>query len=685
MTTPLLVWGHEVAFVAYAVFALIVAVRSSRTLLAALFLTFMLATAAWAQSFVAVYLGYAPVWLEGVMSTARDAVWLGIALALMQRHAKDTNYFRALTAVAALLVGLQVVLGMDDLMVGAFAGVQIDVTLVRVAMTILGFIVVENVMRNASRGELWALKHWAIGFSAVLAFQLLYRVPEFLTHRPDLSLAVANPIVYIVALPFFVVSSTRLPQLKVRVHSSRTFIFHSTTLIAVGIMLQGIALASWYVRTYGGSNGTALAVIVAFSGVAAIAAILVSSGARSRFRRFINENFFSLKYDYRVEWEKAIRELAASPGQDTPERVLRILCDLMDTSGGAIWLYRESWRQFIPVAKRGDTAVISPVPENDPRVEALRSRDEAFASFEEGAGDGGNLFSPWRRFVDNAWIVVPMRYRSAVAGFAILNRPRAPRTLDWEDQSLLRLVAMQLAAYLVQEETAQSLADARQLEDFNKRFAFVVHDIKNTIGQLRLLVSNITKFGDEKEFRDDMVITLGNSVERLEGMLKSLTVVGERRPVNGADYQVIDLTNFLEKFTKEKCSLGHTIVLNANLSNTSLVRTDFDILHRVLEHVVSNALEASAAGVAVTIDVSAGTGTLQIAVSDQGSGMTQQFISEELFRPLKTTKLGGFGIGSYQVRELMRDLDGDVTVESAVGQGTRVTLSMPLVRKTVGI
>ena len=53
--------------------------------------------------------------------------------------------------------------------------------------------------------------------------------------------------------------------------------------------------------------------------------MLVSSGVRSRFRRFINENFFSLKYDYRVEWEKAIRELTVNPGQDTPERVLRIL------------------------------------------------------------------------------------------------------------------------------------------------------------------------------------------------------------------------------------------------------------------------------------------------------------------------------------------------------------------------
>ena len=54
--------------------------------------------------------------------------------------------------------------------------------------------------------------------------------------------------------------------------------------------------------------------------------------------------------------------------------------------------------------------------------------------------------------------------------------------------------------------------------------------------------------------------------------------------------------------------------------------------------------------------------------------MTQQFINEELFRPLKSTKRGGFGIGGYQVRELMRDLGGDVTVESIVGQGTRVTL-----------
>ena len=678
MTTSLIVWGHEAAFLAYAIFAVIVAIRSERTLQALLFLLVMLATAAWAQAFVLVFLGHAPDVWEPILGAVRDAAWLALSLALMRRHAGNTNHFRSLAAAAALFSALQVVLGVNGLAVGAVAGVRLDVTFVRIAMSILGFVVLENVIRNSSRAELWALKHWAIGLSAVLLFQLMYRIPEFLTHDPELSLVAANPLVYILALPLFVVSATRLPQLKVRVHSSRTFIFHSTTLIAVGIMFQGIALAAWYVRTYGGSNGTALAVIVAFAGAVGVAALLVSSGVRSRVRQFINENFFSLKYDYRVEWEKTIRELSANPGQDTPVRVLRILCDLMDTSGGAIWLHRDSWRQYIPAAKRGDEGVISPVAEDDARVEALRAGEDAFTIFDDA--NAGALFAPWRNFVDNAWIVVPMRYRSAVAGFAILSRPRAPRALDWEDQILVGLVAMQLAAHLVQEETAQSLADARQLEDFNKRFAFVVHDIKNTIGQLRLLVSNITKFGDVKEFRDDMVITLGNSVERLEGMLKSLAVVGQR-PATGQAHQVIDLIEFLKKFTDEKCSLGHSLVINADIANTSRVQTDFAILQRVLEHVVSNALEASPPGVAVTIDATAKKNTVLIAVRDHGPGMTQQFVNEELFRPLKSTKRGGFGIGGYQVRELMRDLGGDVTVESKVGEGTCVTLSLPLVQK----
>jgi putative PEP-CTERM system histidine kinase len=235
---------------------------------------------------------------------------------------------------------------------------------------------------------------------------------------------------------------------------------------------------------------------------------------------------------------------------------------------------------------------------------------------------------------------------------------------------------MQVTAYLVQEEMSQSLADARQLDDFNKRFAFIVHDIKNTIGQLSLMVRNISQFGDRKEFRDDMVITLGNAVDRLGLLLTSLTAVGGQPPGAAGQAQLVDLNKFLGEFCDEKRNLGHPLILH-ELPVSAKTLTDGGTLRRVLEHVLSNALEASEPDSPVDIALKAKDNLFVIGVTDRGVGMTQQFINEELFRPLKTTKRGGSGLGAFQIRELMRELGGDVTVASRIGEGTEVTLSLP--------
>jgi putative PEP-CTERM system histidine kinase len=235
---------------------------------------------------------------------------------------------------------------------------------------------------------------------------------------------------------------------------------------------------------------------------------------------------------------------------------------------------------------------------------------------------------------------------------------------------------MQVTAHLVQEEMSQSLADARQLDDFNKRFAFIVHDIKNTIGQLSLMVRNIMQFGDRKEFRDDMVITLGNAVDRLGLLLASLTAVGSQASGSSNQAQLIDLNEFLRGFCDEKRKLGYPLGLD-ELPVSVKAATDCVALRRVLEHVLANALEASQPSSPVDITLKVKENLLLIGVTDRGVGMTEQFINEELFRPLKTTKRGGSGLGAFQMRELMRQLGGDVTVESRVGEGTKVTLSLP--------
>lgn len=664
---------YELLAIGYAAFAAVLLLRGSHTRVTWYFSGAQLATAAWGQIVVLTTYRFLPDVTVGLANVVRDGTWLALSLALIYPTDKQRTYWYFVSVAAAVLLSMQVYFYFIPNGMGSVAGIRIDATLLRVCTAILGFALIENVLRNASRADLWALKHWAIGLSGILLFQLVVRIPEFLTHNPNLSFSIALPFVFLIALPFFVVSSTRIPQLQLRFRSSRTFVFHTATLVAAGILLQGTALAAWYVRSYGGTDGAALAIVVAFGGLVGIAAALSSGTVRSRIRLSINEYFFAFKYDYRVEWEKVIRGLTSDLSKPVDERALRVLCDLLDTSGGALWLYRESWKQFISSAKLGVEVRVKNLPEDDEKVEKLRNDSRPLiGSATADCGSHSELVS----LIDDGWIVIPLRQRSSLAGFAVLAKPRVERSLDWEDEALVRLVAMQVTAYLVQEEMSQSLADARQLEDFNKRFAFIVHDVKNTIGQLSLMVRNISQFGDRKEFRDDMVITLGNSVDRLKSLLTSLTAVGRQGPNAPVQRQPIDLKKFLEGFCDEKRTLGHALVFHEPPVSAE-ARTDDNALRRVLEHVLSNALEASEPGSPVDIALNVNENRFVIGVTDRGVGMTQQFINEELFRPLRTTKRGGSGIGTFQIRELMRELGGDVDITSRLGEGTQVTLSLP--------
>ncbi len=671
MTSVLTAILYQLAALAYAIFAAVLAVRGLQTRTARYFAAALAGTALSAQFAVLTASNILPPHISATMDGVRDGAWLALCLVLLYPRASNYRFWWIAAVAGAILVSFEVLLSFIPGGLGTVAGINIDATLMRVCIPILGFALIENILRNSSPSDFWAVKHWAIGLSGIFLMQLIVLIPEFLTHTSELSLSLASPLVFLIVLPFFVVGSTRIPQVQFRFHSSRSFVFHTATLIGAGVLLQGTALAAWYVRSYGGTNATALAIVVIFTGSVSIAAAFSSAAVRSRVRLLINEYFFAFKYDYRVEWESVIRGLTSDLNTPIAERALRVLCNLLDAPGGSIWLYRENWRQFISTAKFCMTVHSMSIREDDAKIELLRNESRPLLPLEEKAGEAAQ--TSLSSVADDGWIAVPLRQRSALVGFVVLAKPRAGRSLDWEDEALIRLVAMQVTAYLVQEETSQSLADARQLEDFNKRFAFIVHDIKNTIGQLSLMVRNISQFGDRKEFRDDMVITLGNAVDRLGLLLTNLTSVGSQ---SAGSAQAIDLNEFLGKFCDEKRNLGHPLNFHERPVSAKVL-TDSATLRRVLEHVLSNALEASKPGSPVNIALNRKDNLFEIGVSDRGVGMTQEFINEELFRPLKTTKSGGSGLGAFQVRELMRELGGDVTVKSSLGQGTEVTLSLP--------
>jgi len=122
-------------------------------------------------------------------------------------------------------------------------------------------------------------------------------------------------------------------------------------------------------------------------------------------------------------------------------------------------------------------------------------------------------------------------------------------------------------------------------------------------------------------------------------------------------------------------------VLTALSGRAPRAAIDPTALHSALTHLVNNAIEASGENGAVTIRVEPTAEQVLIDICDQGPGMDPAFIRNELFRPFRSTKSSGYGIGAFQARELARAAGGDLEVISRPGTGTTMRLAVPAMKQ----
>jgi putative PEP-CTERM system histidine kinase len=670
VSLPTLAYGT--AFLGYAAFSLYLTVTGPRSGVRTLLGAAAGMTALWAALAILVELDLAPDTTEAAAGILRDGAWYAVVLTVIRKADRGQPFWQILAAGALAALGLHLWFVAGHVNLGRILGVTIDESITGLVETVIGLLLVENMMRNLPADQFWSTKHLGIGLFAFLGLQLLIRVPQFITGLPLQGLIAALPFVLALLLPLFAVSAARSPALELRWHTSRRVVFQTATLIAAGVMLEGAALAALYLRTIGGDNGTVLATVFALGAAVTVSLVLVSGSARSRVQAFINENFFHYKYDYRLEWTRFIHALSAWEDGDLPLRVLRTLAELLDSPGGVLWVSRERWHEFTPIAHWSTPSEIAPLKLDDPCVTVFNKDELGVIDLTNPEDAGAGV---WRERAPGAWLAVPLRYRGKLIAIACINAPRAPRKLDWEDRNLIALVALQLAAYLVQEEAVQALADARQLEEFNKRFAFIIHDTKNAIGQLSLLVRNVEQFGHVESFRNDMTATLRNSVDKLQQLLRQLR--GETTPKSPAASREVNITTLVTSFVHEKRKLGLDVVMEEPALPINAMVANTDAFLGVMELVVTNALEASPSGSSVTVQLRKSATAALVRVIDHGPGMSKEFVARELFRPLRSTKRGGLGIGAYQAREVMDELGGRLDVDSKVGEGTTVSLSLP--------
>lgn len=619
------------------------------------------------------------------LEVVRALAWVGFLASLigLSRSGLD-SWLKSLIAAAVILPIGSVAAGAANLFL---PGVDIPQDLVTfgtgtgiMLLMIVGLLNLENLYRNAGHDQRWGTLYLCLGVALFLAYDFFFYAESLLFKRLDHELSLARTLVTAIAVPPIALALARVRYWSVDVHVSRQMVFHTAALVGAGLYLIAMSLVAWVIRRFGGEAGAVFQ--ISFLALAALLLIAVfSSGSlRSRLRLFIARHFYSSKYDYRDEWLRFITTLGSGAEETSIEqRIVWAVSPIVDSTAAALWVVDRGAGALRPVVSWNYGDNLPSIPLDGALVQRF---GDTSAVIDNSRADAKAAGYPLPAEVDAeraTWLILPLVYRARLHGLLLLGEPRAPRELDREDENLLLTVASQAASYLAEDRAADALAEARKMEEFNTRFTFIAHDLKNVVNQLALMVRNAEKHGSNPDFQKDMVATVAHSVDRMNGMMEDLRVRAEEprksSPLETLEIPEVDLVQYLRGYAGDWQQQGANVSFESAASAAPLA-TKVETLRSALDHSVQNALDASGPAGKVALLLSQIGTQIVIDVSDNGPGMERDFIDTVYFKPFGTTKDGGYGIGGFQIRQHVRDLGGHLEVVSQPGQGTTIRIRL---------
>jgi putative PEP-CTERM system histidine kinase len=230
-------------------------------------------------------------------------------------------------------------------------------------------------------------------------------------------------------------------------------------------------------------------------------------------------------------------------------------------------------------------------------------------------------------------------------------------------------------------QNAQALAENAQFAAFSRMSAFVLHDLKNVMAQVDLILANSQQHKHNPEFIDDTFETLEYTKIRIGKMLSQLT---EKKITESAELKQVRLGELIQSVIEKQCQSLKPIP-SLDIIDDIKLKIDAEKLGNVMYHLISNAQQATPDTGEVIISIRKEIiSTLNqefavITVQDSGVGMSQQFITERLFKPFDTTKGNtGMGIGAYDAKHFVEENEGSISVDSEVEQGSTFTIKLPI-------
>ena len=673
MQGTIILWSHALVALLFAGVALTRLQEAGTALPRLTFVVALGVTALWALAVAGI--GAADL-VTHFAESARDLAWLGFMFALVRRDrdAPETRAVAIIYGVVGVIVMAGGVLAIAEGAIHHGSALATVSVLLRTMVAISALVLVNHLYAAVVPNDRGGIRLAVIALAAMWSIDLLLYATAYLIGNPPTALIAGRGIVMAFAAPIFAVAVQRNGDWTLRLSRTvawQTVSFAATLLYAVAMLAGTSAIAA-----FGGSSARVLQTAFVFGSTAAVLTVLSSPWLRAWAKVKLAKHFFSHRYDYRAEWTR-FTDTLGKPGEGAApldERIVKAVADLTDSPAGLLLVpdgaglgIDAGWnwaREGLP--QSGSDETLPAYLSESGRIVELDAVRAETTSAEEIA-----VIPLWMVNEASAWALVPLVHLDRLLGVILLARPPFDRALDWEDFDLLRIAGRQVASYLAEARAQEALSDAQRFDEFNRRFAFIMHDIKNLVSQLTLVARNAERHAENPEFRADMIATLQDSAGRMNDLLARLS---QHNTGRSEELRAIELLPLVERVAARRQG-QHPIAVVCE--PRALALADPARLEQLLGHLVQNAIEASAPSEPVLIVVTNEGNHMAIDVIDQGCGMTAAFIREKLFKPFVSSKPGGFGIGAFEARQLAQAMGGGVEVTSREGEGTRFRVLLP--------
>ena len=540
-----------------------------------------------------------------------------------------------------------------------------------------GLALVEQILQHAHPERRNAVKFICLGVGSLVAYDFILYVNSLALGAIDTDLWNVRGVVNSLSVVLISVPMIRKQDWSKEIFVSHSVVTHAAVFIAACLYLLIAVTGGYYIRRYDDDWGGVAQALFLFGAALVLLLLISSRRLRAHARIIIAKHFFNYKYDYREEWQRFIRTLSkGGAGPHLLERAVQAIAQIVESPGGKLWLRTEAG-VYEPVSHWEMPNIPGGIVTKDSSLAHFLERWQWVVDFTEYESDPAlyqDLKIPqWILDIPQGWLVVPLMQDIQLLGFILLKRSPVKMDFNWEDRDLLKTAGRQAATHIAQLMATQALIEAREFQAFSKLSAFIMHDIKNLIAQLTLVVANAAKHKNNPRFMEDAISTVENSVAKMNHLLKQLRTNNYGSHAKSR----IDLAQLLFDVINARLGAKPVPILECRRRGLGVL-ADQDRLSSVFEHIIGNAQDATEAGGEIRVILYEEEGWAVIEIRDTGCGMTPEFVQHRLFRPFDSTKGdAGMGIGAYQCREYVHSLGGQVEVRSEPGRGTTFIIRLP--------